>query len=284
MSWITRCPECATIYKVVPDQLKVASGWLRCGNCQHAFDSTGLVVSWMAAERTELPEGNSELAPRVDIDDLLTREDRSSSVEATDSMAELAAFSQALSSFKPLDLPLAQDETGPPVDDLDLEDVLPGNPTRIASEETSRLSRVAVVLLLLLSFQGLWVQRHAMAAFLPATAPLLHEACRLAGCAIQAWRAPERILIESSELIARDGGFVLQWTVRNASAQDLGMTALELKLHDAQGKVLVQRVLLPAEVGAPAMLMAGQGWSGRLHLDVLADPPVTGYRLLSFYP
>lgn len=284
MSWITRCPECATIYKVVPDQLKVASGWLRCGHCQHAFDSTGLVVSSRAPEHTALSAENSEPALRVDIDDLLTREDRSSSVEATDSMAELTAFSQALSSFKPLDLPLTQDETGPQVDDLDSEDALPENAARIAPNGTSRLSRVVVALLLLLSLQGLWVQRHAIAAFWPATAPLLQEVCRLAGCSIQPWRAPERILIESSELTPREGGFVLQWAVRNASAQHLGMTALELKLHDAQGKVLVQRVLLPAEVGAPAVLMTGQSWSGRLHLDVPADLSVTGYRLLTFYP
>ena len=170
------------------------------------------------------------------------------------------------------------------LDDLDSEDALPENVARIAPEGTSRLSRVVVALLLLLSLQGLWVQRHAIAAFWPATAPLLQEVCRLAGCSIQPWRAPERILIESSDLTPREGGFVLQWAVRNASAQHLGMTALELKLHDAQGKVLVQRVLLPAEIGAPAVLMTGQSWSGRLHLDVPADLSVTGYRLLTFYP
>lgn len=38
MSLVTRCPHCATSYKVVPDQLRLASGWVRCGQCQELFD------------------------------------------------------------------------------------------------------------------------------------------------------------------------------------------------------------------------------------------------------
>lgn len=38
MSLITRCPHCSTRYKVVPDQLRLASGWVRCGQCDQMFD------------------------------------------------------------------------------------------------------------------------------------------------------------------------------------------------------------------------------------------------------
>lgn len=40
MSFITRCPACATAFKVVPDQLKISDGWVRCGRCQQVFDAT----------------------------------------------------------------------------------------------------------------------------------------------------------------------------------------------------------------------------------------------------
>ena len=40
MSQITRCPSCATLFKVVPDQLRISDGWVRCGNCQEVFDAT----------------------------------------------------------------------------------------------------------------------------------------------------------------------------------------------------------------------------------------------------
>lgn len=40
MSLITRCPACGTMFKVVPDQLKVSEGWVRCGHCAEIFDAT----------------------------------------------------------------------------------------------------------------------------------------------------------------------------------------------------------------------------------------------------
>ena len=40
MSLVTRCPACATAFKVVPDQLRISEGWVRCGRCSHVFDAT----------------------------------------------------------------------------------------------------------------------------------------------------------------------------------------------------------------------------------------------------
>ena len=39
MSLITRCPACGTLFRVVPDQLKMAEGWVRCGHCSEVFDA-----------------------------------------------------------------------------------------------------------------------------------------------------------------------------------------------------------------------------------------------------
>ena len=40
MSLITRCPHCATTFKVVADQLRISDGWVRCGHCKEVFDAT----------------------------------------------------------------------------------------------------------------------------------------------------------------------------------------------------------------------------------------------------
>jgi predicted Zn finger-like uncharacterized protein len=40
MSLITRCPACGTMFKVVPDQLRISEGWVRCGHCAEVFDAT----------------------------------------------------------------------------------------------------------------------------------------------------------------------------------------------------------------------------------------------------
>lgn len=39
MSLITRCPACGTMFKVVPDQLRISDGWVRCGHCSEIFDA-----------------------------------------------------------------------------------------------------------------------------------------------------------------------------------------------------------------------------------------------------
>ncbi len=37
MALATTCPQCKTSFKVVPDQLKLRKGLVRCGKCQHVF-------------------------------------------------------------------------------------------------------------------------------------------------------------------------------------------------------------------------------------------------------
>lgn len=39
MSLITQCPACSTLFKVVPDQLRMSDGWVRCGQCDEVFDA-----------------------------------------------------------------------------------------------------------------------------------------------------------------------------------------------------------------------------------------------------
>ncbi|AEG92085.1 zinc-ribbon and DUF3426 domain-containing protein [Ramlibacter tataouinensis] len=40
MSLVTCCPACATLFKVVPDQLRISEGWVRCGHCSEVFDAS----------------------------------------------------------------------------------------------------------------------------------------------------------------------------------------------------------------------------------------------------
>lgn len=39
MSAITQCPQCGTRFRVVPDQLKISQGWVRCGKCAEVFNA-----------------------------------------------------------------------------------------------------------------------------------------------------------------------------------------------------------------------------------------------------
>ena len=43
-SLATRCPDCATVFRVVPDQLRLSEGWVRCGHCALVFDASRNLV------------------------------------------------------------------------------------------------------------------------------------------------------------------------------------------------------------------------------------------------
>lgn len=63
MSYTTRCPACGTMFKVVPDQLKISDGWVRCGHCADVFDAT-LYLEGEAAPAT-VPKPPEQEAPSV---------------------------------------------------------------------------------------------------------------------------------------------------------------------------------------------------------------------------
>lgn len=56
MSYTTRCPACATTFKVVPDQLKMSDGWVRCGHCADVFDATLYLQAWTPPTPAAAPE------------------------------------------------------------------------------------------------------------------------------------------------------------------------------------------------------------------------------------
>lgn len=60
MSQITRCPSCATTFKVVADQLRISEGWVRCGQCKEVFDASAHL----------LPVAPAALLPDVSLTDV----------------------------------------------------------------------------------------------------------------------------------------------------------------------------------------------------------------------
>jgi predicted Zn finger-like uncharacterized protein len=71
MSLITQCPACATMFKVVPDQLRISDGWVRCGQCDEVFDAnahlqsstseSGLAPSRVKVEQVSVPSARQEV-------------------------------------------------------------------------------------------------------------------------------------------------------------------------------------------------------------------------------
>lgn len=60
-SLVTRCPACSTHFKVVPDQLRISEGWVRCGQCDEVFDAQ----AHMQRPIEEVPTPGTDAAPSV---------------------------------------------------------------------------------------------------------------------------------------------------------------------------------------------------------------------------
>lgn len=277
MRWITRCPECKTVYQVGPDQLEVSRGWLRCGHCQHAFDSTGLLLEWASAAATDTEE-------RVDIKSFLRLQD----ADAAPSLQVATQTSTGLG-HDPVwgaAADVAEDIRALPSSHLD--DV------RAVSEPPSAKPWPTRVVLLMcmgvLVLQLLWFWRDVLGARWPALVPVLTMLCRPVHCRIEAPRLPESMVLESSHLLRRPTladetpAYGLQVSVRNASALTLAMVSLELTLTDPQDKPVLRRVLDPSDLGAPAQLAGGQIWEAQLDFGLDLPDTVSAYRLVVFYP
>lgn len=63
MSLITCCPSCGTRFRVVPDQLRISDGWVRCGRCQEVFDATPSLQNYEQPEPEPAPLLAQRTAP-----------------------------------------------------------------------------------------------------------------------------------------------------------------------------------------------------------------------------
>jgi predicted Zn finger-like uncharacterized protein len=84
MSLITRCPACGTLFKVVPDQLRISEGWVRCGHCAEVFDATAHLQD-DAVQPQEQPPTAAPAAPPHPV-----------VAEASETVSELEAFPSSL--------------------------------------------------------------------------------------------------------------------------------------------------------------------------------------------
>lgn len=146
----------------------------------------------------------------------------------------------------------------------------------------------ATVLVLMALLQALIIARPALSARFPGLRPFLQPLCVLMRCNAEA--APRRLAalaVESSALSRLSGSeqrYRLSLVLRNRDTQTLRWPAVELRLTDARGVLLVRKVLRVRDLGATvAAIPPAQEIPLEAVLDV-GDQPVAGYSIELFYP
>lgn len=138
MSLITRCPACTTMFKVVPDQLRVSDGWVRCGQCDEVFDAnvhmqSGLQMAerpaptqknaWGVSSPEEAPETPLPGRPEDVFDDAV--EDAPCAITVPDATnPEVAHVPVAIEAKATIDSDIAPVQEPQRADDLDTQDAV----------------------------------------------------------------------------------------------------------------------------------------------------------------
>jgi predicted Zn finger-like uncharacterized protein len=350
MSLITSCPSCGTMFRVVPDQLKISEGWVRCGHCSEVFDASAHLSDESVLDNLEEAQGTMSApldeettapeprpappvppppAPRRPMPERTATAPADAKGRTPSPASDRSDEPSDFFGDEPTDEPLVPSPLDAPfvfrrpeLSLKDLDELEPGQESQILPEDLMppsglepdepvpdvsfvrqgrrrafwrrpfvRLVLALLVLLLgaLLAGQAAYQDRDRLALARPELRPALERMCDLLGCRIGPPRQIEAIVIDSSGFNRlRNDTYRLTFTLRNSAGVPVAVPAMELTITDAQDQTVARRVLLPAELGAPAdaTIAAGGDWSRTVGvaLSNASASRVAGYRLLAFYP
>jgi predicted Zn finger-like uncharacterized protein len=247
---LTRCPQCATRYRVHGEQLDVAGGKVRCGRCGCVFE-----IQLNVKPAVEPPES--------DVGEVVIMERRPQPESKTEPHAEDVTDAEE-----------AITVSGPPPH--------PSSPTR------KRGLGVAIVLLLLLvlAIQVVWWQRQALASH-PVGLQLVRMLCRVAPCQARPPRAPERIEVLERGLEPHpEQPDALRFHLRMVNRAPLAQPfpEVELRLLDARQQPLGVRRFTPEQyLGGSGGDLLDPDTPAEVELDLVSPGNhVSGFRL-DFY-
>jgi len=310
---LTRCPACATTFRVTPNQLKARAGKVRCGKCQRVFnalDSLAEANPDPGAPRTaaQASEDNAtgsiaQQAPPVDSDstmDLLLEpltpaaEAPGEAPGAADAavLPDTASPETVRDSGMAAGLIAARETTEIPGYNKWAEGAFTA-PISVSLPTSCPVWPFVLAALLLLTALAGQVAHHyraELAVTTPTLRPLLESLCAALDCEIPLPRHVELVSIEASDLQvdpAHGGALTLSATLKNRAAYAQAWPLLEITLTDVQDNAVLRRVLQPAEYlptkADPTLFPPNGEVAIRLWLEA-KEVAAAGYRLYVFYP
>jgi predicted Zn finger-like uncharacterized protein len=304
MSMATRCPACATLFRVTPQQLQARAGRVRCGRCANVFDGFSALVT-VAEKSGDAESSTPDAAPPPQPEP-----------EAPLRLCRIPDFGDApLAPTTPSVPPAFRFQDASPVAPETAEPA-PARPAAIKREPRAEgtLSRSAtlsadtqflqqahagrrrrvrgwgigcLLLLFALGSQVVYFYRGELAAHYRPLKPLLVRMCAVLECDVPLPQRPRLINIEASDLQnpdpSRPGLLQLTATLRNHADHDLAYPALDLVLTNTREHTLARRIFMPRDyldksrdvrTGLPAKAEV----TVRLNLDT-GDLGAAGFRL-----
>ncbi len=320
---LTRCPDCATHFRVTAEQLKLRAGRVRCGECQNIFNALDTLIEEPAAVFTPPP------AAPVPVRNELPTEEFAVAPAPTFGNAEMPDAVPGLADQPPIEKPAElpeEDGDSPCIDpgpeaphaSIDAE-----NPAADPAAENKPVGTMETqdfpvtepepweddfvaplppprrwpwivggfLAMVALGLQALLMFRVEIAVLWPESRQLLVAACETLGCEVALPAKVALVGIEASDLhpdAAQKGRLTLTATLKNRAPFVQQFPHLELSLTDTTDKAIVRKVLAPADY-LPRTAAVDKGMTPNADLAVsitldAGDLPASGYRLYIFYP
>ncbi len=292
MSLITRCPACQTLFKVVPDQLRISEGWARCGQCGEVFDAS-----------SQLLPPDSPVATLHDIRPASPQSLPAAPAENANETATGGPIAVPINEPR-CDLPL-EPVTRFEIDPNELEDpdrqsiaelrppsfVITSDHASVRRKSFTRVGLMVFCLLLLIGMAGQVVlrERDRIVVLQPGLKNLFLALCRPLNCALSPLRLKDAVVIDGASFSKiKPDTYRLNFTLKNTATMALAVPALELTLTDSLDQPVLRRVFLAAELSSQTeSLPATSEWTTSLTMAVrtagMAER-IVGYRLLAYYP
>jgi len=283
------------MFRVVPDQLRVSQGWVRCGRCDEVFDANSHMCKLLQepasettpespaleqAEPTPSPEtvnvqdvgsydwgsvldgGGSQPASHPQDDSFLEKSPQELLAASPQNLHAEVVASEDL----PVSLfPPESDQHEPKSLQIPLSDDL-ANVSFMAlkpvapkhSRGASGLWGLALALLVLaIGLQFIVHERDRLAAGQPALQPALVALCEVLACKINALKQIDSIVIDSSTFSkVQPDVYKLSVTLKNTASLEVAKPSLELTLTDSQDQAVIRKVILPADLGDKVEVIA----------------------------
>jgi predicted Zn finger-like uncharacterized protein len=301
------------MFKVVPDQLRISEGWVRCGQCDEIFDASAQLQGGEnrtfqpapvpahdgAARETQSPAKPDTTLPDAHaVSDSKVQETVSTSaasskgphnrpVEPVLDDATLPFLDSTSMPEGPTDSSHVEDESAPP----ELSFMRGANSGSRWYRPWARigLALTGLLLCLALGLQFLVTERDRIAAMEPGLKPMVEEICSFMECTVEPLRQIESIVIDSSSFNkVRGEVYRLNFSLKNAAPIALALPAIELSLTDVHDQPIMRRVFTPDELGLKSgVLQAATESNASLTLGIKTNggaDRIAGYRILAFYP
>ncbi|MCL6270576.1 zinc-ribbon domain-containing protein [Sansalvadorimonas sp. 2012CJ34-2] len=260
-TWITRCPECHTAFRINKAHVQAAHGSVRCGSCLHVFKASEnmltedssfqeLISQSLSKPAKPSPTNNTTDTPKPAPEEDDEEWARQLLEELEINTKQEPDFTPDMEQEKPEDIkeepaPASQEET-PSLDNLD------SDPIQLHYQKKNKLqpalwsiaSLLAVVLL-----AGQYVQANFNTlAFDQSTRPALTSLCSLVGCTVPELR--DSTLIKASQVVLRhdqeyQNTLDIDTIITNTASFDQAYPPLRLTVLDSAGNIIGSRILQP---------------------------------------